>query len=84
MIQALSLAGAILILLPFALSQLGKLGVWTMTYQSLNLIGSSALAFVAVAERQYGFILLEGVWAVMSLIGMLRVLRAPQNARSSA
>jgi hypothetical protein len=75
MIQALSLLGAVLILVPFAASQLNKLGVWTVAYQALNFVGSASLAFVAVVGRQYGFILLEGVWAVMSLIGLIRVLR---------
>ena len=77
MIQALSLLGALLILAPFAASQVGRLATLTRSYQALNLAGSSLLALVAVIERQYGFILLEGVWAVMSLVGLVRVLRRP-------
>ena len=74
MIQAISLAGAIMILLPFAASQFGKLATTSLTYQLLNLIGSLALAIVAVIEIQYGFILLEGTWAVVSAAGLVRVL----------
>lgn len=73
--QAVSLAGAFLILLPFALSQLGRLAVKSPTYQLLNLAGSALLTAVAVLGRQYGFILLEGVWALMSAIGLARSLR---------
>ena len=75
MIQAFSLAGALLILLPFAASQVGRLSVRTIAYQLPNLVGSATLTTVAVLERQYGFILLEGVWAVMSLVGPVSVLR---------
>ena len=71
--QLIGLLGAILILLPFAGSQLGRLRTATWTYQLLNFAGASLLTFVAVVERQYGFILVEGVWALMSLVGMGRV-----------
>jgi hypothetical protein len=76
MLQVVSLLGALLILLPFAASQLGRLAVQSRRYQALNLVGSGALTLVAVVGRQYGFILLEGVWALMSLYGLVRLLRA--------
>jgi hypothetical protein len=60
MVQVVSVAGALLILLPFTASQLGRLTIQSLAYQGMNLAGSSALTAVAVIERQYGFILLEG------------------------
>lgn len=80
MIQILSIAGALLILVPFAMSQTGRLPVLSLAYQAMNFAGSAALTFVAVTERQYGFILLEGVWAVMSVVGLARVLRGPPSS----
>jgi hypothetical protein len=79
--QIVAVIGAVLILLPFAATQLGRMKTTSLAYQLLNLIGSGALTAVAVLERQYGFILLEGTWAVMSFVGLARLLqRSPRAA----
>jgi len=75
MLQGISILGALLILLPFAGSQVGRLATASLAYQGLNLIGSSILTAVAAIERQYGFLLLEGAWAVVSIIGLTRVIQ---------
>lgn len=78
MIQVVSLAGAFLILIPFALSQLGRMAVKSLPYQAMNLAGSAMLTTVAVIGHQYGFILLEGVWAIMSAFGLRALLRTQE------
>jgi hypothetical protein len=75
MVQAISIVGAVLILLPFAASQLGRLATSSVSYQLMNLIGSSVLTAVAIHDRQMGFLLLEGAWAIVSVVGLWRVLR---------
>ena len=71
------MAGALLILLPFAGAQLGRLTVASVSYQVMNLLGATALTIVAVVEREYGFILLEGTWAIVSLVGLAKARRRP-------
>ena len=75
MIQLISVAGALLILLPFAGSQLGRLSPHSLAYQVMNLVGAASLTTVAVIEVQYGFILLEGIWTIMSILGLWKVLQ---------
>lgn len=79
MVQALSIVGALLILLPFAGSQLGRLTPASLAYQLMNLVGATLLTTVAAIERQYGFILLEGTWAIVSLLGLVRTRRTAKG-----
>jgi hypothetical protein len=75
MLQAVSVLGALLILLAFAANQLGRVDTSDLSYQISNLVGSVILTTVAVIEAQLGFILLEGAWALVSLWGTIKVVR---------
>jgi hypothetical protein len=75
-VQMVQLAGAAMILIPFAAVQLKRMQVESVAYQLLNLVGSVMLTLTAIVHRQYGFILLEGIWAIMSLVGLLRLKRS--------
>jgi len=74
--SAIQVGASLLILVPFVLTQLGRLTPTALPYLVLNLAGSTVLAVDAALGHQWGF-LLEAVWAVVSAISLLRLLRRP-------
>jgi hypothetical protein len=73
--QVIQVVGALCILAAFAAVQLGRMRVDSRVYLVLNLVGSAILAFLALDQQQWGFVLLETVWALVSAWGLLRPAR---------
>jgi hypothetical protein len=80
MSQLLQIAGALAVLAGYVLAQLGRLSQWSYPYLLLNFAGSAILAVLALVDRQWGFLLLEGVWAIVSLRGLGIRLRGGEPA----
>ncbi len=71
----LEVTGAILILVAFALAQFRGLDRHGASYLVLNLVGAALLAGSAAIHRQWGFLLLQSVWALVALWDLLGLVR---------
>ena len=69
--QLVQIVGALLILAGFVVGQIGLLRMDSRPYLWLNLTGSLILTVDAWRGRQWGFVLLEAVWAVVSAWGLV-------------
>ena len=70
--QVLSIIGSLLVLGAYLALQRGQLRSDARLYSALNFLGAGLMTWVAVAEWQIGFIVLEGSWALLSFPGMVR------------
>jgi hypothetical protein len=72
--DVLQIAGALSILVPFILLQAGRVEARSLAYLVPNLGGSALLAVLAALDRDWGFLLLEVVWALVAAYGILTIL----------
>ncbi|HEX6796274.1 MAG TPA: hypothetical protein VF116_01020 [Ktedonobacterales bacterium] len=83
MIQIIAALGSLAVLSAYAASQVRWLRTTSLAYILLNLAGSGILAVVAIVERQWGFLLLEGAWALVSLWSVGRLVGGRQARETS-
>jgi len=81
--QVVQIVGAVLILVAFTAAQRGTVSPHSRSYLWLNLVGSLILGVVAAVEFDLGFLLLEAVWAAVSLWGLIQVTRGRSPAVAS-
>jgi hypothetical protein len=72
--------GALLVLIAYAAALAGKLDQTSLIYLVMNLVGSATLAVLALIGSQWGFLLLEGVWALVSAWSLAQALRGRSPA----
>ncbi len=64
--------GVFLILLAYILNVIGKLKNKDLTFILLNLIGAGMACIASILMKYLPFIILEGVWTVVSLISLIK------------
>ena len=72
----MQILGALLILAAYALAQAGLWSPRSYRYLVPNLAGAAVLTVDAFHGQQWGFVLLEGVWTVVSAGALVRAVRA--------
>ena len=65
-------AGVFQILLAYVLNVIGKVGKNDLAFILLNLIGASMACYASVLMSYMPFILLEGIWAGVSMISLIK------------
>ncbi|BDR54414.1 hypothetical protein KIMH_05250 [Bombiscardovia apis] len=72
--MSVQIVGSAAILVAFVLSQMGKVSNNNPWYLLLNAFGSAILAVDALLKQQWGFLLLEGTWAIVAIAGLITLL----------
>jgi hypothetical protein len=80
--QLIQIGGALLILAAFTAAQADRVNPHSRGYLLLNLVGSSVLAYDALHGEEWGFLLLELVWAIVSASGLVKLTRRHAPAAS--
>ena len=64
--------GVFQILIGYILNIIGKIKNTDLAFILLNLIGASMACFASILMEYIPFIILEGVWTVVSLISLIK------------
>jgi hypothetical protein len=78
--QVIQVVGALMVLVAYAFAQVGRWSTDAPLYLVLNLVGSIILAVLAATSQNWGFLLLEGVWAIVTAHSLLRRRRPRTSA----
>ena len=73
--QVVQVAGALLILAAYGAALAGWMSPQSLAYLMLNIAGSAVLCVLAFADHEWGFVLLEGAWALISAYGLIALAR---------
>jgi uncharacterized protein with PQ loop repeat len=67
--------GVAILLLAFVLNMLKIIKTESLSYLLLNLVGAGIACFASWLIPYFPFVILEGVWAVVSLVSLVKYLK---------
>ena len=70
--QVVQVIGALMILIAYAAAQTGRWSTDALVYLWLNQVGSVILAVLAATSQNWGFLLLEGIWAIVTAVSLVK------------
>jgi hypothetical protein len=82
--QWVQLLGALLIISAYVSWQQKKLALDSVRFMGMNMVGAGILTVVAAVNRDYGFLILEGMWTWVAARGLRRALKAKRIADREA
>jgi hypothetical protein len=68
--------GVAILLLAFFLNLFNRLDKDSVAYLSMNILGAGLACYASVLLKYLPFILLEGCWTLVSMIGLFKILKA--------
>ncbi len=74
-VQGISVVSACVVLYAFYMQQRGAWLATERRYLACNFVGTAVLTVVAWIGSQWGFVLVEAIWAIVSLHGLIRACR---------
>ena len=80
--QVIQVIGALMILTAYAAAQTGRWRTDDVVYLWLNLVGSAILAVLAGISQNWGFLLLEGVWAIVTAHSLIKGRSADRSRQA--
>jgi len=73
--------GVLILLTAFCLNTFGRLRANSISYASANLIGAALNCWASYQINYPPFVILEGVWALVALAALARILASKKKDR---
>jgi hypothetical protein len=74
-LQVIGFVAAMIILIAYIGHQSRRMDANGIAYNVMNAVGSGVLTYVAFHPFQVGFVVLESVWAIVSIYAIVRAVR---------